>query len=215
MKRGEMGEARQWENRYKDLQALLEDRNKELSSLQEKYYQLENDISMRNIDAKFEPYVANNDIRDDDYSRQDYPYMGKSRHTRQAAEGYRSIPGQMLSETGYASELSDAELGGTYGGGTYGRSGSSGKSGNSRSDSIDRRKKANETREKVKALEKLKHQANSIQEGNNSNRNNLFVKWFSFLIRAKLNIKEINYMKICDFLIRVALMMNFIWSMQK
>lgn len=52
-----------------DLQALLEDRNKELSSLQEKYYQLENDISMRNIDAKFEPYVANNDIRDDDYSR--------------------------------------------------------------------------------------------------------------------------------------------------
>ena len=198
---------------------------------------------MRNIDAKFEPYITNNDIRDDDYSRcililtvyytavqfvrnalstvtvgispkidinfrQDYPYMGKSRHTRQAAEGYRSIPGQMLSETGYASELSDAELGGTYGGGTYGRSGSSGKSGNSRSDSIDRRKKANETREKVKALEKLKHQANSIQEGNNSNRNNLFVKWFSFLIRAKLNIKEINYMKICDFLIRVALMVS-------
>ena len=138
-------------------------------------------------------------------SRQDYPYMGKSRHTRQAAEGYRSIPGQMLSETGYASELSDAELGGTYGG-TYGRSGSSGKSGNSRSDSIDRRKKANETREKVKALEKLKHQANSIQEGNNSNRNNLFAKWFSFPIRAKLNIKEINYMRICDFLIQAELM---------
>ena len=134
--------------------------------------------------------------------------MGKSRHTRQAAEGYRSIPGQMLSETGYASELSDAELGGTYGG-TYGRSGSSGKSGNSRSDSIDRRKKANETREKVKALEKLKHQANSIQEGNNSNRNNLFAKWFSFPIRAKLNIKEINYMRICDFLIQAESMVSF------
>ena len=138
--------------------------------------------------------------------------MGKSRHTRQAAEGYRSIPGQMLSETGYASELSDAELGGTYGG-TYGRSGSSGKSGNSRSDSIDRRKKANETREKVKALEKLKHQANSIQEGNKLFRTIqteiiCSISSFLLLIRVKLNIKEINYMKICDFLIRVALMVS-------
>ena len=89
--------------------------------------------------------------------------MGKSRHTRQPAEGYRSINGQMLSETGYASELSDAELGGTHF-----HSGNSGKSGSSAYNSMDRRKKANETREKVKTLEKLKHQANSIQEGDNS-----------------------------------------------
>ena len=141
--------------------------------------------------------------------------MGKSRHTRQAAEGYRSIPGQMLSETGYASELSDAELGGTYGGGTYGRSGSSGKSGNSKSDSIDRRKKANETREKVKALEKLKHQANSIQEGNKLFRTIqteiiCSISGFLLLIRVKLNIKEINYMRICVFLIQAELMVSLV-----
>lgn len=135
-----------WEKRYKDLKELFDDKRREHERLQQKFFQLESDVSNRNLDSKFTPIVAQHDIHDEDYARDDYPYFGKSRHTRRPADGNRTIRGQMLSETGYASEFSEDDAGSVN------------------TNSLERQKREKTEREKVRVLENLKGQAVTLQK---------------------------------------------------
>merc|ERR1712227_601111 len=99
-----------WKQRFEDAKSLLADKSGEFDKLQAKYFQLQHEISMKNIDDKFEPIYVRPDIHDEDYATADYPYLGRSPHRRKSPEGKRRIDARQLSElgeTGYHSELSD------------------------------------------------------------------------------------------------------------
>jgi len=142
-----------WKKRFEDASKMLEEKQKEFERLQANYLQLEHDASMKNIDEKFEPILVRPDIEDEDYSKADYPYLGRSPHRRRSPDGTRRIPAQ-LSETGYHSEMSD----------TLGRSSGSRQSRRSRS------RDSKKVSQKVDRLKNLKNQADKLSSALNSQR---------------------------------------------
>merc|ERR1711953_649176 len=177
-----MNEAQQWRGRAGDLASELEEKTREFEKLQQKYYELEYNTSMQNINDKFEPIYAQPDISD-----ADYPYMGKSRHSRQPAEGHRSINGQFLSETGYASELS--ELSDGLLGSSISQRGI--KNLQNRNPQLQEQQRER-GKEKVKHLQNLKIKATSLQNQIENQRAQLYENMADFSQNGKDDLAGID-----------------------